>query len=109
VGRVTNWPARGAWWARFRRWWFHVVMCYESETCDRCGSRVEVAWMTSDECWRAAYTKATGCDRGSRGLLCLMCFDKAATAIGRPVVWCAFDIIQIGAVAESVGAFKRHE
>ncbi len=104
---VTRWPpGRGAWWARARRWVIHILLRYNSETCDRCGGRVEVAWMASDECWRETYAAATGHDRGSGGLLCLLCFDAAAFKIGKPVLWCAFDIQDVGVVAKTAGALR---
>jgi hypothetical protein len=80
-----NWPPnRGPWWARLRRWVWHIILRHESETCDACGGRVERAWWAdTPELWARTYARATGRasvfrDGCGSGLLCCACFERHA-------------------------------
>lgn len=77
-----------------RRWLWIRIFRHESETCDRCGGRVPIAWWCDDRTlWRHAYHHATGrwpqetCPAYDSGLLCPRCFERAARACGVVVQW----------------------
>lgn len=82
---VTNFAPRGSLLARARRWVHHVVLRYESETCDACGGRVLTSfWCDDDDQWESAYVRATGAlpkwrDGCWSGLLCEPCFLREAS------------------------------
>lgn len=76
---------------RARQWIQHRILGADSESCDRCGRLVEVAWWCSDnELFISVYRRSTGNQTHihsagyASGLLCVRCFDRAADALGRP-------------------------
>lgn len=87
---ASRWPDRGPWWARVRRWCLHTILRYDSESCDRCGGRVRLVWWaTPSTYWVDVYERAAGNrppvrDTVGAGLLCVRCFQRAASKLGRP-------------------------
>jgi len=66
--------------ARARSFWHHVLCAYDSETCGKCGRRVEAAWLADNDLW----TEIVGHDGG---ILCIRCFDRELADRGRFVQW----------------------
>lgn len=88
-----RWADRGGVAARLRRWFNHVVLRHESETCDQCGGQVKAAWWCEDdELWCDVYEAALGWRPEAvfgvrRGLMCRECFIRIAVEIGVPIEW----------------------
>jgi hypothetical protein len=70
-----------------------TIARHDSETCDACGSGVDLAWWADDEMWRRVYLEATGMPAAERGgepasgLLCTACFDAHAERLGLLLLW----------------------
>lgn len=86
--RVKYWRNSGSLITRFRRWFLYRILCYQTETCDKCGGKVNLVWWSKENLlWEEVYKTATGNSRGDSGLLCSKCFDKVAYSIGYLLIW----------------------
>lgn len=84
-----------------RRWILHRVLCFDGESCDRCGRGYRVIgcwWCDDDEWFAAVHSVATGWPpryaECVRGLLCPRCFDRASREIGVRVEWVPRDLME---------------
>jgi hypothetical protein len=84
--------ARIRWWrwirwrnpaAKARAFYHHVVRNYRYEICRACGRPVEIVWWCPDQ---ELWDRING---GTRGILCVSCFDTACDHENEPRRWIA--------------------